>query len=96
MTLDIQDTAVPVRDERYRVERLPCCYFLKDEHDRTLFTLNNTSVLVWGLCTGEWNVGDIVVTLEESFPESRDRIREDVLGVLREFRDHEVIRLDAT
>lgn len=95
MTSEIEDTAVPVRNERYRVERLPCCYFLQDEDGHTLFSLNNTSVLVWGLCTGEWSVGDIVVTLEESYPEAQDRIREDVLGVLKEFRDHEVIRIDA-
>lgn len=92
--MDIRDDAVPVRDERFQVQRLPCCIFLKGEDDRTLFTLNNTSVLVWGLCSGELNVGDIVVTLEDSFPESRDQIREDVLGVLRQFRDHEVIRFD--
>lgn len=91
--IEIPAASHPKQVEGYEVKRLPCCYFLQDGNGRTVLSLNNTSALIWGLCSGEWSVEEIVDTLKESFPDAADAIGDDVDRVLKEFHRYEVIEL---
>jgi len=85
--------AIPKRDESHQIRRLPCCLYLEDRDGKTLIKLNDSSSLIWSLCTGEYSVGDIIGLLEESYPEAKDVIAKDVHRVLDEFIDEDIIEL---
>jgi hypothetical protein len=85
--------AVPVRDQNHKIKRLPCCLYLEDEDGKTLIKLNDSSSVIWSLCTGEYRVGEIIGLLEESYPEARDVIAKDVNRVLDEFISENIVTL---
>ena len=85
--------AIPLRDDSHKIKRLPCCLYLEDENGKTLIKLNDSSSLIWSLCTGEHNVGEIIGLLEESYPDAKDVISKDVNRVLDEFVSEEIVQL---
>jgi hypothetical protein len=95
MSLDahpqLPDDSKPVRDETHKIRRLPCCLYLEDSEGKTLIKLNDSSSLVWSLCTGEFTVKEMIDMLEESYPDAGDVIRKDVYRVLDEFIAEEII-----
>lgn len=92
---ELPDAAVPRRGEGYRLKRTPCCYLLVDAQDKTLLKLNQTGVLLWELCQGEFSVGEILALLRESFPEASGDIAKDIYRVLDEFQASGVVTLGA-
>jgi hypothetical protein len=92
---DIPNNAVPRRAEGCRLKRTPCCFLLADAQDKTLLKLNQTGVLLWELCRGEYSVGDILSLLKESFPEASGEIAKDIYRVLDEFQAAGVVTLAA-
>ena len=98
MTLDVHpelpDDSRPKRDETHKIKRLPCCLYLEDSDGKTLIKLNDSSSLVWSLCTGKFTVKEMVELLEESYPEAGDVIRKDVYRVLDEFLAEDIISLE--
>lgn len=97
MTLDahpeLPDTSIPKRDDTHQIKRLPCCLYLQDSDGKTLIKLNDSSSLIWSLCTGEFSVREIIELLEESYPEAGDVISKDVYRVLDEFLAEDIITL---
>ena len=97
MSLDahpqLPDDSKPVRDETHKIRRLPCCLYLEDSEGKTLIKLNDSSSLVWSLCTGEFSVKEMIDMLEESYPDAGDVIRKDVFRVLDEFIAEDIITL---
>jgi hypothetical protein len=95
MSLDahpqLPDDSKPVRDETHKIRRLPCCLYLEDSEGKTLIKLNDSSSLVWSLCTGEFTVKEMIDMLEESYPDAGDVIRKDVYRVLDEFIAEDII-----
>jgi len=95
MSLDahpqLPDDSVPKRDENHKIKRLPCCLYLEDSEGKTLIKLNESSSLVWSLCTGEFTAKEMIDLLEESYPEAGDVIRKDVYRVLDEFLAENII-----
>jgi hypothetical protein len=95
MSLDahpqLPDDSKPVRDETHKIRRLPCCLYLEDAEGKTLIKLNDSSSLVWSLCTGEFTVKEMIDMLEESYPDAGDVIRKDVYRVLDEFIAEDII-----
>lgn len=95
MSLDahpqLPDDSVPKRDENHKIKRLPCCLYLEDSEGKTLIKLNESSSLVWSLCTGEFTVKEMIDLLEESYPEAGDVISKDVYRVLDEFLAENII-----
>ena len=95
MSLDahpqLPDDSTPKRDDNHKIKRLPCCLFLENSKGRKLMKLNESSALVWSLCTGEYTVKEMIELLEESYPEAGDLIRKDVYRVLDEFLAEAVI-----
>ena len=97
MNLDVHpelpEHAIPTRDESHKIKRLPCCLYLEDAEGKTLIKLNESSSLVWSLCTGEFSVGEIIGMLEDSYPDAADVIRKDVYRVLDEFIAEDIVSL---
>ncbi len=95
MSLDahpqLPDDSKPVRDETHKIRRLPCCLYLEDSEGKTIIKLNESSSLVWSLCTGEFTVKEMIDMLEESYPDAGDVIRKDVYRVLDEFIAEDII-----
>ena len=95
MSLDahpqLPDDSKPVHDGTHKIRRLPCCLYLEDGEGKTLIKLNDSSSLVWSLCTGEFTVKEMIDMLEESYPDAGDVIRKDVYRVLDEFIAEDII-----
>ena len=89
----LPDVSIPVRDKTHKIRRLPCCLYLEDGEGKTLIKLNDSSSLVWSLCTGEFTVKEMIDMLEESYPDAGDVISKDVYRVLDEFIAEEIISL---
>ena len=98
MSLDahpqLPDDSKPVRNETHKIRRLPCCLYLEDGEGKTLIKLNDSSSLVWSLCTGEFTVKEMIDMLQESYPEAGDVICKDVYRVLDEFIAEDIIIME--
>ena len=70
----LPDHSLPLRDETHKIRRLPCCLYLEDSEGKTLIKLNDSSSLVWSLCSGKYTVREIIDLLEESYPDAGDVI----------------------
>jgi hypothetical protein len=90
---ELPEDSRPKRDDSHKIKRLPCCLYLEDADGKTLIKLNDSSSLIWSLCTGEFSVGEMIDMLEESYPEAGDVIRKDVFRVLDEFLAEDIISL---
>jgi hypothetical protein len=90
---ELPDNSIPTRDESHKIRRLPCCLYLEDDNGNTLIKLNDSSTLIWSLCTGEYSVKDMIEVLQESYPEATDVISKDVYRVLDEFMAEDIITI---
>ncbi len=77
-TVTFPATSIPKQRPGYELQKTACCYFLKDSEADKLVKLNDSSVLIWQVCTGEWSVGEIIDVLKESYPDAADSMEEDV------------------
>ena len=84
---------VPKQRPGYTVEKSPCCFFLKNTESKKLIKLNETSALIWQVCTGEWSVGEIIDVLKESYPDAADGMDGDVRQALSLLVEQEVLEL---
>jgi hypothetical protein len=91
----LPDDGLPLRDESHKIRRLPCCLYLEDSEGKTLIKLNDSSSLVWSLCTGEFSVREIIDLLEESYPDAKDVIGKDVYRVLDEFISEDIVTIQS-
>jgi Fe2+ or Zn2+ uptake regulation protein len=58
-----------------------------------LIKLNESSSLIWSLCSGEYSVKEMIELLQENYPEAGDVIRKDVYRVLDEFMAEQIITI---
>jgi len=98
MALSIEDIheefpldSVPKHLDNYALSKIPCCWLLSDPKQDKTIKLNETSLLIWHMCTGEFNVGDMISVLEEIYPDVGS-IAKDVHRALDLLNDVEVIR----
>ncbi len=93
----LSDDTVPVQKHGLTLGKTVCCYFLQNEAHEPVLKLNETSALIWSLCTGEQNVGQIIASLIQHFapddPETAQQIKKDILRVFDTFEVEEVIRV---
>ncbi|MEM7563916.1 MAG: PqqD family protein [Pseudomonadota bacterium] len=90
---DLPDHIVPKQVEGFRIEKIPCCYLLRNDETDRIVKLNNTGILIWQTCTGEWNVGEIIEALKESYPDAAETMARDVYRAMDILQDEEVITL---
>ena len=84
---------IPTQVEGYDMEKIPCCYLLRHESTNHVVKLNNTGMLIWQTCTGDWTVGEIIEALQESYPDAAESMPKDVFRALDNLKDEEVITL---
>lgn len=84
---------IPVPNLEFKLEELDNELLLYHPAKTKTVYLNETASLVWQLCDGKRNVGEIAALLKESFPEAADRVDEDVESTLKTFADHGAIEL---
>ena len=75
--------ARPVQEEGFEVEKIPCCWLVWKSGEERRLKLNDSSMLIWQLCTGEGSVGEIIAALEEEYPEAQE-MEKDVQRALDE------------
>ena len=88
---EFQDHEVPHKCEGYRIKKIPCCYLLSHPEHQHVLKMNETSLLVWELCNGSLNVGEILDFLTDQFPESASFVKRDVFRILDEFHEENII-----
>ena len=98
MALSIEDIheefpldSIPKHLDNYQLTKITCCWLLTDPAQDKTVKLNETSLLIWKMCTGEFTVGDMIAALEENFPDV-DTIARDVHRALDLLNDEGVIR----
>ena len=84
---------IPKQRPGYTVEKSPCCFFLKNSESKKMIKLNETSALIWQVCTGEWSVGEIIDVLKESYPDAMDGMDADVHQALSQLVAQNVLEL---
>ena len=98
MVLDIHpelplDT-IPRQKPGYSIRKIPCCYLLQHESEKNGYVkLNETGIMIWQICTGEWTVGEIIEALREQYPEAADEMDKDVFRALDDLFEEGVITL---
>ena len=78
----IDADSTPGQVEGFEINKTPCCYFLKETKNNTMVKLNDSSALIWQVCTGEWTVGEIIDVLKESYPDAAESMEQDVYQAL--------------
>ena len=86
---------VPEQTDGYELQKTPCCYFLREPVSRSTVRLNDSSALIWQVCTGEWTVGEIIDVLKESYPDAADSMDNDVIKALNLLYGEGVIQVKA-
>ena len=77
----------PKRISGYDVEEIDGELLIFNPSAAKVLHTNQTGALVWGMCTGEHTVGEIVQLLTALYPNSAEIIANDVPNILTSFAD---------
>ena len=89
------DDTVPEQSAGYELQKTACCYLLREQGSNKLVRLNDPSALIWRICTGEWNVADIVDALKENYPDAAATMQQHVTQALEQLHGQGVIQIKA-
>jgi len=78
----IDADSTPGQVAGFELQKTACCYFLKEAKNNIMVKLNDSSALIWQVCTGEWTVGEIIEVLKESYPDAAESMEQDVYQAL--------------
>lgn len=79
----LPDETTVRQNARFKVEKITCCYLLKDGEDEGhVLKLNDSGILIWQLCQETRSVGEMVELLSEAFEQPRDDMARDVSRVV--------------
>lgn len=84
----------PLANDGFELEEIDGEILLYSPTSTRSVYLNATASLIWRLCDGVHNVGEIVKQLEDAFPEARDDIAGDVIRSITLFVDNGAMRLE--
>ena len=90
---DLPHDTIPTQQPGYEVTKIPCCFLLTHEETGEVVKLNSTGMMIWQICTGEWNVGEIIDALVETYPDAADTLAKDVYRTLDDMQEEGVITL---
>jgi Coenzyme PQQ synthesis protein D (PqqD) len=88
------DNHIPRINGEFKLERFDNEVLLYSVVDATAVYLNETALLVYGMCASGQSIGEIVSLLEEAYPEQKETIRHDVLAALEQLVDNGAVLLD--
>ena len=79
----LPEDLIAIQSDDYDYKQVPCCHLLIDKSDsKRMIKLNQTGVLIWGLCTEQRSLGEIVEILADAFEQDRAVVHEDVSRVM--------------
>lgn len=83
----------PKLSDSFAVEQFDKEILLYDEAGSRAFYLNDTANAVLQLCKEDLSVAEIIECLQQNYPDHKDSIAEDVVGVLEILVKNKVIEL---
>jgi len=83
----------PKLSDSFAVEQFDKEILLYDEAGSRAFYLNDTANAVLQLCKEDLSVAEIIECLQQNYPDQKDSIAEDVVGVLEILVKNKVIEL---
>jgi hypothetical protein len=79
----LPEDLVAIQSDELELEQVPCCHLLVDKSDKKrMIKLNQTGILIWGLCQDNRTVGEIIDLLSEAFEADRTDMARDVSRVV--------------
>ena len=88
------DTQIPTVNREFKLERFDNEILLYSVTDTTAVYLNETAFLVYGMCSSEQTIGEIIALLEEAYPDQKPTIRADVTTALNQLIDNGALLLN--
>ncbi len=85
----------PKQRPGFQLEKTACCYVLRNRQTNATTKLNDTSLLIWQACTGEWSVGEMIDSLISHYPEASADMKNDVFRTLDLLMEEGVIDIPA-
>lgn len=87
----VQDEQKPAINSSYTVEKFDDEILLYTEAGTQAVYLNDAAYAVWLLCKEDMSVGQMILYLEQIYPEQKEQIRKDVLAALGTLQSNGVI-----
>lgn len=87
----VQDEQKPAINSSYTVENFDDEILLYTEAGTQAVYLNDAAYAVWFLCKEDMSVGQMILYLEQVYPEQKEQIRKDVLAALGTLQSNGVI-----
>lgn len=89
----VQNEQKPVINSSYTVEKFDDEVLLYTEAGTQAVYLNDAAYAVWLLCKEDMSVGQMILYLEQVYPEQKEQIRKDVLTTVETLLSNGVIEL---
>jgi hypothetical protein len=74
--------AIPHQHHDFQVEQIDGETLLYQHQLKRVIYLNESAALVWHLCDGQRSVADIIELLVDSYPDTEDAVRADVVEAI--------------
>jgi hypothetical protein len=74
--------AIPNQQQDFQIELIEGETLLYQPQLKRVVYLNESAALVWHLCDGQRSVADIIEFLVNSYPETEDAVRADVIEAI--------------
>lgn len=87
----IQDDQKPAINSSYIIEKFDDEILLYTEAGTQAVYLNDAAHAVWQLCKEDMSVGQMILYLEDVYPDQKEQIRKDVLSALETLQSNGVI-----
>jgi hypothetical protein len=92
--MNFEPTKKPKQKTDYRLETLDDEILLYHPSETKIMYLNPTASIIWGLCDGGRTAQEIILLLQDAYPESASEIAADVEITLDQFIEHGCIEFD--
>ena len=74
--------AIPNQHQDFQIEQIDGETLLYQHQLKRMIYLNESAALVWHLCDGRHSVADIIDLLINSYPDTEDAVRADVIEAI--------------
>jgi hypothetical protein len=82
---------VPVPVDDVKMEAIEGELLLYHPRDARAICLNPSAAVNWNLCDGRRRIGEIIQLIEESYPEAKENLAEEVFATLAQLRENGVL-----
>jgi Coenzyme PQQ synthesis protein D (PqqD) len=74
--------AIPNQRNGFQIEEMDGETLLYQHQLKKMIYLNESAALIWHLCDGRRSVADIIDVLTDSYPDTKDAVREDAMEAI--------------